>query len=87
MESKPTVEFPDTDDEVFAVNAKIHLNNDVHQEVQEFIKNRPTKLPKMRTLFWLVKNEFYLAPPSDCVERHLLVDVITKVSCSSESQF
>ena len=22
-----------------------------------------------------------------CVERHLLVDVITKVSCSSESQF
>ena len=28
-----------------------------------------------------------VAPPSDCVERHLLVDVITKVSCSSESQF
>ena len=43
MESKPTVEFPDTEDEVFAVNAKIHLNNDVHQEVQEFIKRITVK--------------------------------------------
>ena len=32
------------------------------------------------------KNEFHLSRPSDCVESHLL-EVRTKDSCSSESQF
>ena len=34
-----------------------------------------------------VKNKFYLSPPSECVEHHLLVEINTKDSCLSESQF
>ena len=33
------------------------------------------------------QNEFYLSPPSECVEHHLLVEISTKDSCLSESQF
>ena len=34
-----------------------------------------------------VKNKFYLSPPSECVKHHLLVEISTKDSCLSESQF
>ena len=33
------------------------------------------------------QNEFYLSPPSECVEHHLLVEISTKDICLSESQF
>ena len=33
------------------------------------------------------QKEFYLSPPSECVEHHLLVEISTKDSCLSESQF
>ena len=50
-------------------------------------KSDPKSAYKVDESKQCLQNKFYLSPPSECVEHHLLVEISTKDSCLSESQF